>query len=633
MATEQEPDQLQLKQQLLKSEILDKNYDQMKFLQYCISQKENGDDLNNWTFDELKTCVNNFQESLKPKEQDTKKSSSLNFFLSTAKSNTQSQQPQLSQPQSQQYPLNQPYPYQNTQNNSNIYNNQPYQNYSPYQQYPPNYQPNFQQQNYQQQNFQQYSPYQQNNTPYQFQPQQQFTPPSTQIPPSPQQPQGPALIQSVTSLNPLQQMLNNEKMQQKINTDIQNINIEHTNQSPPKTKFEVLCKKSEKTVLNDKEVKVIIQNPKTTEKSLLASQYTVYEVCTESMHWIVHRRYSDFDWLRTILSKFFPRIVIPPIPGKKVGNRRFEEDFIEKRMKFLQLFIDDLMKNEELKSSEALYAFLSFSDRVQFDRKIKELNNIVPSQYCEDIKTITGKLTVLYDDYNESYYTNVNNFYKLQYQILLRLNYNMKNFYRNMTMACMNLEEVYKDFETLNILNEKVMMNEKITKTYEELSIFFKNWKRILFNENEIIKENIKDFFKYQKMEALSFIELIDSRELIRQKYAAEKAKLDAKKEKLYKIMDFNKWEIEDNFGQVDRALLFRDKNYAFDKMCTRETQALENIHKMLGYANFMNYDQLKKNIDYNSKKFVEVTKEFANKFYPSLNDGITLWSTLNTYA
>ena len=97
--------------------------------------------------------------------------------------------------------------------------------------------------------------------------------------------------------------------------------------------------------------------------------------------------------------------------------------------------------------------------------------------------------------------------------------------------------------------------------------------------------------------------------------------------------MDFNKWEIEDNFGQVDRALLFRDKNYAFDKMCTRETQALENIHKMLGYANFMNCDQLKKIIEYNSKKFVEVTKDFANKFYPSLNDGITLWSTLNTYA
>ena len=67
--------------------------------------------------------------------------------------------------------------------------------------------------------------------------------------------------------------------------------------------------------------------------------------------------------------------------------------------------------------------------------------------------------------------------------------------------------------------------------------------------------------------------------------------------------------------------------------MCTRETQALENIHKQLGYANYMNSEQLKQLIDFNSKKFVEVVKEFANKFYPSLNDGITLWSTLNTYA
>ena len=158
----------------------------------------------------------------------------------------------------------------------------------------------------------------------------------------------------------------------------------------------------------------------------------------------------------------------------------------------------------------------------------------------------------------------------------------------------MNLEEVRKDFETLNILNTKVKMKDSILKTYEELSIFFKNWKRILFNQNVIIKEEIKHFFKYQKLENLSFIELIDNRELIRQKYVAEKAKLDAKKEKLYKIMDFTKWEIEDNFNQVDRALLFRDKNYAFEKMCTRETQALENIHKQLGYANYMNVIQLK---------------------------------------
>ena len=577
---QQGQDELQLKQEYLKNEIIGKNLDQNKFLDFCISQKENGDDLNNWTFEELRQCVKNFNDMLKQTEYQTKQSSSLNFFLSNSKSNNI--------PQS--LPLNQPYP---NQVNQTLYNPQ-YQQYN--------------QISYPQQNSGQ----------------------------SPSQ-QDPPMIQSITSINPLQLMINNEKMQQKINTDIQNISLEYDinskNQNSPKLKYELICKKAEKNILNDKNIKVIIQNPKTSEKSLLTSQFTIYEVYTEYAKWLVHRRYSDFDWLRTILCKFYPRILIPPIPGKKVGNRRFEQDFIEKRMKFLQIFIDEIMKNETLKSSEALYAFLSFGDRVQFERKVKELNSIIPSQYCEDLKSLEGKITILNDDFNENYYINVNNYFKLQYQILTRLNYNLKNFYKNIAIACMNLEEVQKDFETLNILNTKVNMKESINKTYEELNIFFKNWKRILFNENEIIKENIKDFFKLQKMENLTFIELIDSREQIRQKYAGEKAKLDAKKEKLYKIMDFNKWEIEDNFGQVDRALLFRDKNYAFEKMCTRETMALENIHKILGYANFMNSDQLKKIIDYNSKKFVEVTKDFANKFYPSLNDGITLWSTLNTYV
>ena len=616
--TEQQPDQLLLKQNLLQTEILEKNYDQMEFLNFCTSQKENGDDLNNWNLDELKACVENFQESVKKKQSESK-NSSLNFFLSSAKHNTNiNSNPQISNNMNNINNINNSMPIQNP--SQNVYINQPYNN-----NYPP-YQQNLQQ-NYQQQ----YSPYQQYNP----QMQSQFPLPNTSIPgTNPQnQPQMPVAIQTLTLLNPLQQMLNSEKMQQKINTDIQNVNLELTNQSPPKKEFEIICKRSEKTVLNDKEIKVVIQNPKNSEKSLLTSQYTIYEVCTESMHWLVHRRYSDFDWLRNILSKFFPRILIPPLPGKKMGNRRFEQDFIEKRMKFLQIFMDKVIQNETLKSSEALYAFLSFGDRVQFDRKIKELNSIVPSQYCEDLKTLSGKLTVLYDDFNENYYVNINNYFKLQYQVYTRLNYNMRSFYKNITMACMNLEEVQKDFETLKILNTKVMMKDPIIKTFDELSIFFKNWKRILFNENEIIKENLKDFFKLQKMENMAFIELIDSRETIRQKYATEKAKLDAKKERLYKLMDFSKWEIEDNYGQVDRALLFRDKNYAFNNMCTKETQALENIHKMLGYANYMNNDQLKSIIKYNEKKFVEITKEFANKFYPSLNDGITLWSTLNTYV
>ena len=91
---------------------------------------------------------------------------------------------------------------------------------------------------------------------------------------------------------------------------------------------------------------------------------------TESQERLVRRRFSDFEWLRNILCKCFPRLVVPPLPGKKIGNRRFEEDFILKRMMFLQKFIDGIMENESFKTNEGLVAFLSMLDRGQFDSKM-----------------------------------------------------------------------------------------------------------------------------------------------------------------------------------------------------------------------------------------------------------------------
>ena len=579
---EDKDEELHLKQSYLKSEIIDKNLDQDKFLDYCIKVKENGDDINSWTFDELKKCVSDFNELLKKESEQEKEKekvkefASLNSFLS----NTNTISHQISQPQVQ-------------------------------------FQPQPQSQNQSQFNIKNITNIISNNL---------FN--------SNQNPQSQLKNKTPITLNPLQLLMNNEKLRQKIDSDLQEDSLQYPNLdklSNPQ-KIEIKCKTAEKTKLNDKKIKVVIQNPKNSEKSLLSTQYTLYEICTNPLNWFVYRRYSDFDWLRNILNKLFPRLFIPPIPGKKTGQRRFEKDFIDKRMKFLQMFMDEIMENEELKTSEALIAFLSFTDRTQFERKMKELNGYIPSHYCEDLKTLEGKIYILNDDFNEGYYININNYLKLRYQILSRLNNNLKNFFINQTKACMDLDEVQKDFETLNILSKKVKLSDRINGTYEELNIFFKNWKRIIFNQNMIIKEQIKHFFKREKTENLIFIDLIDTREQLRQKYFSEKTKLDAKKEKLYKIMDFGKWEIEDNFGQIDTARLMRDKNYALEKMCTRETQALENIHKQLGYANYMNVIQLKNKIENNEKKLVEITKEFANKFYPTLNDGITLWSTLNTY-
>ena len=65
-------DQLSLKQELLKEEIIANNYDGQKFLEYCINLKENGDDMNNWTYEELKLVVENFKADSNLKEEKLK---------------------------------------------------------------------------------------------------------------------------------------------------------------------------------------------------------------------------------------------------------------------------------------------------------------------------------------------------------------------------------------------------------------------------------------------------------------------------------------------------------------------------------------------------------------------------------
>ena len=63
------------KQSLLQKEIIDKNYDKTSFINYCLSKKENGDDLNNWTLEELTEVVKEFAKNQKdnqPQENNQK---------------------------------------------------------------------------------------------------------------------------------------------------------------------------------------------------------------------------------------------------------------------------------------------------------------------------------------------------------------------------------------------------------------------------------------------------------------------------------------------------------------------------------------------------------------------------------
>jgi len=394
----------------------------------------------------------------------------------------------------------------------------------------------------------------------------------------------------------------------------------------------VECRKLEKTALNDKKITVVVKNPKEMAGGLFSLNYILYQVQTDPLEWSVTRRYSDFDTLRNLLAKYYPSYNIPPLPNKKMTNRRFDADFIMKRMKFLNLFINNVLQSEEFKASEILVAFLSYSDRGKFESKFKEYQTQIPSSYIEDYKNLEGKVVITHDEGHEKYFTNINKYFKLQEQIMIRLNSSLKNFYNSMTAATNALDEVHKNFDILHVLNTRVSMKQTITKSFEELGAFFDNWMKVLIKQKEMVKNHMKDFFKYVNFEGKAYTEIINRREELKNKYNSENARITAKKEKIYATGDINKFELGDA-PNIDRSRLLSDKSYAFENMCRNDNLNLQKLYDQLGYANKRNMIELKKMIMDYCNRYVENIKSFDVEFYPSINDLVATWSNMETFV
>ncbi len=81
---------------------------------------------------------------------------------------------------------------------------------------------------------------------------------------------------------------------------------------------------------------------------------------------IVHRRYSQFEWLHKELENSDTKMAIPPLPDKawqrqipfRKNNDLFQDDFIEERRRGLEIFINKIAAHPLAQNERALHIFL-----------------------------------------------------------------------------------------------------------------------------------------------------------------------------------------------------------------------------------------------------------------------------------
>ena len=503
----------------LRKEIIDKNYNQIDFINYCLSKKENGDNIDNWALEELPSIV---QEFIKQAENQDE--------------------------------------YFNLNNIDNDHENKDE-------------------------------------------------------------------VENMNIENEIEEIKNNNLFNNLEKENIKKVNkeadkkVNKTKNKKGKKEKVIKCRTLEKTVLNNKNIIINIESSKEVSGGLFTKNYISFTVETQPLGWTVQRRYNDFDSLRKLLLKYYPFQLVAPLPNKKFGSKKLGKDYISKTMNVLNDFMNNIIKNESFKASEILISFLSFEDRSQFENKFKELNNqITGNENVDEYKTLDGELTLLYDEKNESYFNNIHKYLKLQDEVFIKINQNLKKFYKNISLATDNMNEIINNFGILRNINTNVSMKDSIINIYEGLQNFFKGWRIILGKQNNIIKNRIKIFFKYINLSNNVYKEIIEKRKELSNKFKSDNSKLNLKKEKLFAYRDINKYEIDKEIN-VDNQRIFKDKKYAFSKMCTNETKNLSKMYKILGYGNKMAINELKELIKENSNKYMENFKKFLEEFYPTINE------------
>ena len=315
--------------------------------------------------------------------------------------------------------------------------------------------------------------------------------------------------------------------------------------------------------------------------TFFSKAYQTYVITIPTLNLKVVRRYSDFEWFRSILINLFPGRVIPPIPKKnKIGGDRFNEEFLEKRTRTLEKFLNLLLEDPSIKTSQIFYDFVSIEELNIFSDKKKYYNSIKLPQSLKEYKSLNGKLDVKLDENRESIYQKIKNETDISQELLSKLNKQIKSLNNEINTVIIRLNEIAKSCEELFLNSVKYNESNEIKISYYELNEMFKHWANALKKQNTVTNIDIREYFKYSKNTLKSMKELINTVEIYKQNYYKSRRNLITKKEDLFKKGDITKWDLTPSNKNIN----INDKNIVFGNMLYNETNIVNNLKNIYGY-------------------------------------------------
>ena len=142
---------------------------------------------------------------------------------------------------------------------------------------------------------------------------------------------------------------------------------------------------------NDKKkITITVSDPKKEKSTGLFNKKTIYSYKVEcpEIKTEVRRTYADFEWLKNQLGLYYSLRVVPPLIKEpmffqlEIVNKKDSEEMVEQaKVKYLNYFMNSLIKRKIFRTSAILYEFLELNDKDLKDYK-DQLNKSPISFIC-----------------------------------------------------------------------------------------------------------------------------------------------------------------------------------------------------------------------------------------------------------
>ena len=431
-------------------------------------------------------------------------------------------------------------------------------------------------------------------------------------------------------LNP--QNINKEgELDNNLNTENNNNNLEN-NENDNKEEIEqeenpiqnkqlediIQCEKvtpSELTLQDDVDIKLSF--PQKIEGGLFSKSYVTYLMQTTPLDFKLRKRYSDFEWLRHILSLIYINCVIPPL-CKKNYTDRFSELLIAKRTRSIEKFMKGILIHPLIKHDEIFYNFISTENESDFEKKKKIYNKITSPSSLKNVKSLSGEINVSVSNEKEIYFQNIKNNADFNINTLQKITKGYKALMNLMDQISDKMKEISQYWKEIYTANLQYFEKPNTVESYNILSKIMQDWSETNKRQKILMNECIREYFRYIKNEFISLKDLAQKVDNNKSIYNKAFEKLNSLKENLFK-QDITTWGLS-SFDMDDKNKLLNNKELAFAKMLPRDTKKVDVLRKNYGfYLNSIiwEFERIK---DLNNKRH----KSWITKFIKNLIEAFT---------